>query len=52
MGAKAASEPWVGRSLARLEDDALLRGEGRFIDDLDPVANTRHAAVLRSPYAW
>ena len=51
MGAKAASEPWVGRPLARLEDDALLRGEGRFIDDLDPVANTRHAAVLRSPYA-
>ncbi len=51
MGAKAASEPWVGRPLARLEDDALLRGEGRFIDDLDPVANARHAAVLRSPYA-
>ena len=51
MGAKAASEPWVGRPLPRLEDDALLRGEGRFIDDLDPVANTRHAAVLRSPYA-
>jgi 2-furoyl-CoA dehydrogenase large subunit len=29
----------------------LLRGEGRFIDDLDPVANARHAAVLRSPFA-
>ena len=51
MGAKAASEPWVGRSLPRLEDEALLRGEGRFIDDLDPVANARHAAVLRSPFA-
>ncbi len=51
MGAKAASEPWVGRALPRLEDEALLRGAGRFIDDLDPVANTRHAAVLRSPYA-
>ncbi len=51
MGAKAASEPWVGRPLVRLEDEALLRGEGRFIDDLDPVANARHAAVLRSPYA-
>jgi 2-furoyl-CoA dehydrogenase large subunit len=34
-----------------LEDEALLRGEGRFIDDLDPVANARHAAVLRSPLA-
>jgi 2-furoyl-CoA dehydrogenase large subunit len=49
--AKAASETWVGRPLPRLEDEALLRGEGRFIDDLDPVAHARHAAVLRSPYA-
>ena len=51
MGANAAFEPWVGRPLPRLEDAALLRGEGRFIDDLDPVAHARHAAVLRSPYA-
>ncbi len=51
MGAKAAVETWVGRPLPRLEDDALLRGEGRFIDDLDPVPNARHAAVLRSPFA-
>jgi len=51
VGAKAASEPFVGRPLARLEDEALLRGKGRFIDDLDPVANAQHAAVLRSPYA-
>jgi 2-furoyl-CoA dehydrogenase large subunit len=51
VGAKAATEPWVGRSLPRLEDEALLRGEGRFIDDIDPVTNARHAAVLRSPYA-
>ncbi|HEX2427293.1 MAG TPA: xanthine dehydrogenase family protein molybdopterin-binding subunit [Gaiellaceae bacterium] len=52
MGAKAAvSETWVGRSLPRLEDEALLRGEGHFLDDLDPVPNARHAAVVRSPYA-
>jgi 2-furoyl-CoA dehydrogenase large subunit len=51
VGAEAASETWVGQPLLRLEDEALLRGEGRFIDDLDPVANVRHAAVLRSPYA-
>jgi 2-furoyl-CoA dehydrogenase large subunit len=51
VGATAASETWVGRPLPRLEDEALLRGEGRFIDDLDPVASTRHAAVLRSPFA-
>jgi 2-furoyl-CoA dehydrogenase large subunit len=42
---------WVGRPLPRLEDEALLRGEGRFVDDLDPVAGARHAAVLRSPLA-
>jgi 2-furoyl-CoA dehydrogenase large subunit len=46
-----AESTWVGRALPRLEDEALLRGEGRFIDDLDPVANARHAAVLRSPFA-
>ena len=51
MAAKVASETWVGRSLLRLEDEALLRGEGSFIDDLDPVPNARHAAVLRSPFA-
>jgi 2-furoyl-CoA dehydrogenase large subunit len=51
VGAKVAEETWVGRSLLRLEDDALLRGEGRFIDDLDPVASSGHAAILRSPLA-
>jgi 2-furoyl-CoA dehydrogenase large subunit len=43
-----AAQPWVGRALPRLEDEALLRGEGRFVDDLDPVPNARHAAILRS----
>jgi 2-furoyl-CoA dehydrogenase large subunit len=42
---------WVGRALPRLEDEILLRGEGRFMDDLDPVPNARHAAILRSPFA-
>ncbi len=42
---------WVGRPVERLEDEALLRGAGRYLDDLDPVANTRHAAVLRSQLA-
>ncbi len=51
MTTPTADSTWVGRALPRLEDEALLRGEGRFIDDLDPVANARHAAVLRSPFA-
>ncbi len=40
--------PWVGRPLPRVEDDALLRGEGRFLDDLQPVPHARHAAIVRS----
>jgi 2-furoyl-CoA dehydrogenase large subunit len=47
LGGKA----WVGRALPRLEDEALLKGQGRFIDDLDPVPRARHAAVLRSQLA-
>jgi len=42
---------WVGKPVARVEDDALLRGRGRFIDDLEPVPGAYHAAVVRSPYA-
>jgi 2-furoyl-CoA dehydrogenase large subunit len=51
VGLRLAEETWVGRPLERLEDEALLRGEGRFIDDLDPVRNARQAAILRSPLA-
>jgi 2-furoyl-CoA dehydrogenase large subunit len=42
---------WVGQSLLRVEDEALLRGEGRFIDDLQPVPNACHAAIVRSQLA-
>jgi 2-furoyl-CoA dehydrogenase large subunit len=42
---------WVGRRLTRVEDEALLRGRGRYIDDLEPVPNVRHAAILRSQFA-
>src|SRR2546428_2224099 len=51
MGVRTERETWVGRAVARFEDEALLRGEGRFIDDLDPVPNACHAAILRSPFA-
>ena len=42
---------WVGRPLERVEDEALLRGRGRFMDDLDPVPNAKHAAIVRSQLA-
>ena len=40
----------IGKSLPRLEDDPLLRGRGRFIDDLKHDAQL-HVAFLRSPHA-
>ena len=36
---------WVGRSIARVEDAALLSGRGRFIDDLGIPPGTLHAAI-------
>jgi 2-furoyl-CoA dehydrogenase large subunit len=41
----------IGRSALRVEDDALLRGQGWFVDDLDPLPNIGCAAVVRSPFA-
>ncbi|MGB4825726.1 MAG: molybdopterin cofactor-binding domain-containing protein [Paracoccaceae bacterium] len=41
----------VGSSTLRLEDRALLRGRGRFMDDMPVAPGTLHAAVLRSPHA-
>src|SRR6266511_291273 len=47
----SGDEPWVGRSIERVEDAALLSGHGRFIDDLGVQPGTLHAAILRSPHA-
>jgi len=44
-------EPWVGKAVARLEDETLLRGLGRFMDDIDPARHAGHAAILRSQLA-
>ena len=43
--------PWVGQPLERLEDEALLRGEGWFMDDLSPFPHAAEAAVVRSTMA-
>ena len=40
----------VGQSVLRKEDDALIRGKGRYTDDYVPQAALR-ALVLRSPHA-
>jgi 2-furoyl-CoA dehydrogenase large subunit len=44
-------QTWVGQSILRIEDEALLRGEGRFLDDLDPVPHAFQAAIVRSQLA-
>ena len=40
----------VGQSVLRKEDDALIRGKGRYTDD-HAVQAALHALVLRSPHA-
>ncbi|MFU1608008.1 xanthine dehydrogenase family protein molybdopterin-binding subunit [Sulfitobacter pontiacus] len=44
------TEPLVGRSVARVEDPALLSGHGRYIDDLPVTAGTLALAFVRSPH--
>jgi 2-furoyl-CoA dehydrogenase large subunit len=51
IASHAPGSPWVGRSIPRVEDAALLTGRGRFIDDLGVRPGTLHAAILRSPHA-
>ena len=40
----------VGQSVSRFEDPRLLRGEGRFINDM-VVPGMAHIAYVRSPHA-
>ncbi len=40
----------VGQSVLRKEDDALIRGKGRYTDDVAPQP-ALHALMLRSPHA-
>ena len=42
---------WIGKSLPRVEDERLMRGAGRYIDDLEPFPGCKVAAIVRSPYA-
>jgi carbon-monoxide dehydrogenase large subunit len=46
LGAQALGEPWCGR----VEDDALLRGRGRYSDDLLPDRVVA-GVFVRSPHA-
>src|SRR5215467_5457126 len=41
--------PIIGSRITRLEDEPLLRGRGRFVDDI-ALAGVWHAAFVRSPH--
>ena len=41
---------FFGKPIKRVEDPALLMGQGKFTDDID-IPGTLHAAFVRSPYA-
>ncbi|WP_279483932.1 molybdopterin cofactor-binding domain-containing protein [Aureimonas sp. SK2] len=41
---------WIGQSVSRVEDAALLTGRASFIDDLPTRAGTLEAAIVRSPH--
>ncbi len=49
VGPPKVRERTIGASLNRKEDDRLLRGEGRFADDVDP-GHCLHMAVGRCPF--
>ena len=40
----------IGQPVIRFEDPRLLRGQGRFINDVN-LPGQAHAVVLRSPHA-
>jgi len=43
------NSPFLGQAIERVEDSALLRGAGRYIDDLPIHPGTLYAAIVRSP---
>ena len=41
---------WVGQSIRRKEDARLVRGKGKFVDDIK-LLGMLHLAFVRSPFA-
>src|SRR5215813_3205842 len=50
-GADSGRSVGIGRPAARLEDDRLLRGSGRYVSDLITTSDALRVKVLRSPHA-
>jgi carbon-monoxide dehydrogenase large subunit len=49
MGSSGETGGWIGKRMTRREDPRLLKGEGRFVDDLAPEGCLA-LEILRSPY--
>jgi len=47
----AERRAYVGQDILRREDEYLLRGQGRFIDDLATARETVHLGFVMSPHA-
>lgn len=50
LSSEAAKNNWVGKSLPRKEDNRLLRGRGKFADDIK-LREMLYLQFVRSPYA-
>ncbi len=50
MNAQKGTHGFIGKSLRRVEDARLLRGAGKYVDDIH-LPGMLHAAFLRSPVA-
>ena len=50
LGDDLAQKFGIGQPVARFEDPRLLRGEGRYLGDID-LPDQAYAVVLRSPHA-
>ena len=46
----AVTASLIGARIPRLQDERMLRGHGRYVDDIDE-AGVLHVAVIRSPIA-
>ena len=49
---RAAKRPWIGRSVARLEDPPLVTGPRPFAGDIQLSASAAHAHRALGPCAW
>src|SRR2546430_16818823 len=46
----SAQPPWVGQPLQRKEETRLVRGKGKFVDDIQ-LRHMLYLQFVRSPYA-